>query len=97
LAVPGFVAANAVALASAPWLPVSLLLPLAYVLALSAISLQIVLQRRSRCGLLAGAAALVMHVAWALGFAEGMVTFRERRWVPALPSAQGIGEHAPAA
>lgn len=80
LAVPSFVGGNILALLLAYWLPVTLLLPLAYGLALGAISIQVAVKHRSVCGLLAGPAALVMHVAWAFGFALGMVTVREPKW-----------------
>jgi succinoglycan biosynthesis protein ExoA len=80
LAVPAFVGANLVALLAAPVLPLTLLLPAAYALILAASSVQVALKRRSACGLLVGAAAAVMHVAWAAGFAEGMLTIREKRW-----------------
>ncbi|HEX8445343.1 MAG TPA: glycosyltransferase family 2 protein [Sphingomonas sp.] len=80
LAVPSFVAANLLALLLAPWNGWTLLLPLGYLLALAAVSVQVAWRRRSRCGLLAGPAALVMHVAWAAGFVQGLVTVREPRW-----------------
>jgi succinoglycan biosynthesis protein ExoA len=44
------------------------------------ISVQVVRRRKSLCGLFAGPAALVMHVAWAFGFAEGLIRIRERPW-----------------
>lgn len=80
LAVPGFVAANAVALLLGLLWGWALLLPAAYLGALGLISMQVALRRKSVCGLLAGPAALVMHVAWALGFAGGMLAIRERPW-----------------
>ena len=90
LAVPAFVGANAVALLAAPLLPATLALPVAYALLLGATSLRVAVARRSACGLLVGAAALVMHVAWAAGFAEGMLTIRERRWQETGQGSDGV-------
>jgi len=80
LAVPVHVAMCLLCLAASPWLPWLLAWPGAYVLALLAGSLSIAWRRRSACGLLAGPVAGVMHVAWAWGFALGMLTLREKRW-----------------
>lgn len=80
MAVPVFVAMKAVAILLSLLTPWTLLLPLAYLGALAAISVQVAFRRKSACGLLAGVAALVMHVAWAIGFAEGMIFQRERPW-----------------
>lgn len=85
LAVPSFVGLNAVALLLAPLLPVMLLLPLAYLLLLAGTSALVAVRHRSACGLLAGAAALVMHVAWSGGFVEGLIRTREPRWTSDRP------------
>jgi len=84
LAVPGFVAMNMLAILLALVSPWALLVPFAYLGALAAISVQVALRRKSACGLFAGPAALVMHVAWAIGFAEGLVFVRERPWQAAV-------------
>ena len=47
--------------------------PLAYLAALALVSVSLAAKHRSKCGLLAGPAALVMHVAWAVGFLSGLV------------------------
>ena len=83
LAVPGFVAANLAALAAAPFAPVALALPAAYAALLGATSVAVAVRRRAACGLLAGPAALTMHVGWASGFADGLLRHRERAWRPA--------------
>ncbi len=81
-AVPAFVVANLIALGAAAWFPALLALPALYLLLLSAVSVQVALRHRSICGLRAGPAALVMHVAWAAGFIAGLALIRERRWIP---------------
>jgi succinoglycan biosynthesis protein ExoA len=61
-------------------MPILLLWPLLYVGVLSAVSVQLALRHRSVCGLLAGPAAFVMHMSWAVGFFTGLATVRERPW-----------------
>lgn len=78
-AVPIFVVLNVAALLVSPWFPPALVLPALYCAGLAAVSIGVALQRRSLCGLLAGLAAGVMHLAWALGFITGLLTTRERR------------------
>jgi succinoglycan biosynthesis protein ExoA len=54
--------------------------PLLYTCILIFTSLSIAVDRRSICGLLAAPAALTMHFAWGVGFLNGLLTVRERRW-----------------
>ncbi|MDY0748911.1 glycosyltransferase family 2 protein [Paucibacter sp. R3-3] len=68
--------------ALSPWLPLLAAWPLAYLAVLALGSLQIALRQRSACGLLAGAAAATMHLAWAAGFLSGLTLIRETRWLP---------------
>jgi succinoglycan biosynthesis protein ExoA len=77
-----------------PWL---LLLPLLYLLVLTAASLFFALRHRSWFGLLTGPAALVMHTAWGAGFVGGLLVLQEVPWHPrsttplwaAAPSSNG--------
>ncbi len=81
-AVPACIFGCIVCAVAALWFPWAALLPAAYLLALAAASLALVLRHRSPCGLLGGPAAFVMHVSWAFGFLDGMLTLRESRWQP---------------
>lgn len=87
LALPLHLGVCLAALAVAPWWPQLLLGPLLYLLVLGAASVRIAWSRHSACGLLAGAAAAIMHFSWAAGFLAGLATVRERAWQPvaALP------------
>jgi succinoglycan biosynthesis protein ExoA len=60
-----------------PW---ALLWPVAYLGVLALTSCEIAWRRRSLCGLLAGPAALVMHLAWAGGFLYGLAAIRQGVW-----------------
>jgi succinoglycan biosynthesis protein ExoA len=60
-------------------LPVLLLWPFLYLLALIAISVQSVLSMRSLCGLWAGVALAIIHNAWALGFLSQLGRWLFRR------------------
>lgn len=53
-----------------------------YVIALSLGAVGIALKQRSLCGLLAAPAAAVMHLAWAVGFAYGFASMRDKAWRP---------------
>ncbi len=79
-AVPAHFALTWLALLIAPWWPWLLLWPAAYLLALGAVSAQLVVRHRSACALLAGPAAAVMHSAWAAGFLWSLAAKRERPW-----------------
>lgn len=57
-----------VALAAAPFMQWALAYPAVYFSALAVASIAMAVAKRSLCGLLAGAASAVMHVAWASGF-----------------------------
>ena len=85
LALPLNLGAVVLALLLARWLPLLLLWPMAYVAALAVTSVSIAWRHRSLCGLLAGVAAGVMHVGWALGFLAGLAGMRVAPAVPALP------------
>ena len=80
LAVPAHFAASVGALGLAPWWPALLAWPLLYLLALAWASLSAAWRHGSACGLLCGAAAGVMHFAWAAGFFSGLTRIREPRW-----------------
>lgn len=80
LAVPSAILAMAACLLAAPVAPLALALPAIYGAALAATSIQVALKHRSACGLLAGLAALTMHVAWTIGFLGGMLMLREQKW-----------------
>lgn len=60
--------------------PVALAWPALYLTVLALTSLAIGWRRRSLCGLLAGPAALVMHLAWAGGFLHGLAFIRQKPW-----------------
>jgi len=90
-AVPAFMSACAVAIVLSPLLPLLLMLPAFYIFVLAATSLSITLKKRSVCGLLAGPAAMTMHVSWALGFMSGILLLRESQWQPGK-SFDGAGE-----
>jgi succinoglycan biosynthesis protein ExoA len=66
--------------------PLALIVPGLYLAVLALVSVQIALRRRSACGLLAGFAAFVMHLAWSIGFIGGLLTIRERAWNPRAQS-----------
>jgi succinoglycan biosynthesis protein ExoA len=80
--VPTFVGTNLLALLLASWWWPAVLLPTTYLTLLALVSLKLAIRHRSPCGILSGAAALVMHVAWALGFVESLLLVRERPWRP---------------
>ena len=82
LALPVHLVVSVVALALAAWWPLLLLWPLSYLAVLALTSVSIAARERSLCGLLAGAAAAVMHVSWALGFLSGLAFVREAAWQP---------------
>lgn len=82
LAVPTVVTALATCLILSPFEPLLLALPLTYLTALVGTSVQLALRHRSMCGLGAGLAAATMHIGWAAGFVGGLVTIRERAWLP---------------
>lgn len=86
IAVPAGVGAVVLASLAAPFVPWLWLVPAAYAAALLMASLGLVLRHRSRCALGAGPAAMIMHFAWAWGFALGWITHREPRWRPARAS-----------
>ena len=82
LALPVHLVVSVVALALAAWWPLLLLWPLSYLVVLALTSVSIAAREHSPCGLLAGAAAAVMHVSWALGFLSGLAFVREAAWHP---------------
>jgi succinoglycan biosynthesis protein ExoA len=84
LAVPVHLVLSVLALLVSPWWAWSLAWPAFYATALLGTSAVIAVRHRSVCGLLAGAAAAVMHTAWGCGFLSGLVTRRERRWRPTM-------------
>lgn len=86
LAVPAHFGASLAALALAPQWPVLVAWPALYLLALALASLQAAWRHRSACGLLAGPAAGVMHLAWAAGFLAGLIRVREPAWAGAVPA-----------
>ncbi len=90
-AVPSFISACAAAIVLSPLFPLLLMLPAFYLFVLAITSFAIALNRRSACGLLAGPAALTMHVSWALGFITGILTLREAQWQPDK-TYLGLGE-----
>ena len=91
LAVPVHVSLSMAALLASPWAPVLLAWPAFYGLVLALTSAQMAVRHRSRCGLLTGPAAFVMHTSWGLGFLNGMIRIRERPWA-SPPAAQVPGE-----
>jgi len=90
LAVPLHLLVSLAALLLAPWWPIALAWPAAYLAVLAGTSLALAWRHRSACGLLAGPAAALMHTAWALGFFWGCFSVRERRWMVA-DAAIGAG------
>lgn len=85
----------------APWWPWALLWPAAYLLALVAVSARLMMRHRSACALPAGAAAAVMHTAWAVGFCWSLAAVQtdnllgfsvapwraaQRRGIPVVPT-----------
>jgi succinoglycan biosynthesis protein ExoA len=87
LAPPAFVGLCALALVLSPAWPWLLVLPGSYAAGLAATSLYLAVAHRSSCGLLGGAAAATMHVAWAGGFFAGWLRRREQRWRGSVPTA----------
>lgn len=81
-AVPTFVVTNLLAAIMSFWWRPAVFLPTAYLAMLAFLSLRLAVQNRSLCGLMGGAAALVMHVAWAFGFLESLLLVRETPWCP---------------
>lgn len=79
-ALPAHLLMLVAAIMLAPWWPWSLLYPAAYLGVLGLVSVSTALERRSLCGLLAGPAALIMHLAWAAGFLSGLAFTRETPW-----------------
>lgn len=74
----------------APWLRVSALPAVVWVL--SSLSLGIVLacRQRSRCALISGFAAGIMHFAWSVGFWVGVFEFLPKKNKVALPAADSV-------
>lgn len=64
----------------APWWPVLLAWPVLYGSILLFTALSLAARHRSLVGLLACPAAFAMHMAWAKGFATGLLKVRESRW-----------------
>ncbi|HVY36990.1 MAG TPA: glycosyltransferase family 2 protein [Polyangia bacterium] len=98
LAVPTHLLVSALALAIAPWWRPALLWPALYLVALLASSVWFAARHRSLCGLWAGPAAAVMHLAWGSGFLLSLLRTRELRWRRELavqlalePAGQGAG------
>lgn len=79
-AVPVNQAACVMALGLAPWFAWMVCWPALYVSVLVLAALGLALRHRSACALLAAPAAAWMHTAWAVGFVQGMLLYRERRW-----------------
>jgi succinoglycan biosynthesis protein ExoA len=92
LAVPLHLSFSVVCIALAAWFPWLLLWPCLYVAVLAAGSLLLAVKHRSVCGLLAGVAAGVMHMAWAAGFLWSLISISERPWSPAssMPIGDGL-------
>jgi succinoglycan biosynthesis protein ExoA len=65
----------------APFYPLSLGLPIAYISACVFLGVLIAFQRKSWCALASGPAAIIMHLAWSFGFSCGLYSalVRERR------------------
>jgi succinoglycan biosynthesis protein ExoA len=94
LAVPAHLIVSALALALAPWWRFALLWPALYVAALIVSSAWFAVRHRSLCGLWAGPAAAVMHLAWGGGFLVSLLRTRQPRWrrdmaVQLAPAGQG--------
>lgn len=79
-AVPAHMLACILSVAVAPFAPWALAWPVAYLAALAGLSVWIAVVHASPCGLLGGAAALVMHASWALGFVKGLLMDSEHPW-----------------
>ncbi len=90
LAVPAFILACCAAIVASPLAPILLSLPAFYGLALACASFSVALTQRAVCGLLAGPAALTMHVGWAFGFLKGMLLLREKPWRPGDAIPRGL-------
>jgi succinoglycan biosynthesis protein ExoA len=80
IAVPAHIAVSLLVLCALFWHPWLAVWPGLYALVLGAVAVSLAAKRRSLCGLLAAPAALVMHAAWAFGFAYGLAVHREARW-----------------
>jgi succinoglycan biosynthesis protein ExoA len=76
LAVPSAMVAIAACLGAAVVFPWALLVPGAYGLVILGTSVLMALRKRSAFGLVTGPAAVVMHVSWAFGFIQGLLTRR---------------------
>ncbi len=72
---------NAACLGLAIVFPWALIAPGAYALVIVITSISMALRKRSAYGLVTGPAAVVMHVSWAFGFIQGLLTRR----VPIVP------------
>lgn len=64
---------NLLSILLAPLWPGLVYLPLGYLLLLAAVTLQVIIQNRSACGIWAGPALLAMHMAWGAGFLMHML------------------------
>ena len=84
LAVPANFVAQGLALALGWLWPLCWLLPLAYLCAITATALGLLVRHRQAQALLALPVALVLHNAWAWGFLKGMLVAREARWTPEM-------------
>ena len=89
LALPFHVVVCVAALAAADRLPWLLLWPLAYLAVLAFASVASAWRERSRCGLLVGPAAAVMHFSWAAGFLWGLAAIRQPPWPGAVVPPPG--------
>ncbi|MBL8527961.1 MAG: glycosyltransferase family 2 protein [Burkholderiales bacterium] len=97
LAVPLHLALCVLAVVVAAWLPLLLWWPALYLALLGVASVGLAVRHRAACGLLAGPAACVMHLAWATGFYWGLLCRREQRWrgaITGLPQANHLGGSA---
>lgn len=79
ITVPAAIASFVAALVLAPFWPLAALWPGVYIAILGVVSFSFAAKMRSACGLLAGPAAMTMHVSWALGFLRGYATNPRRR------------------
>lgn len=79
-AVPVNLVISGFSLIASAWFSWLIIWPVFYVLALVYFSVKLAIKHRSASGLLAGLAAFVMHTSWALGFLNGMLTIREKKW-----------------
>ena len=84
----GLLSALAVAVGAPAWVGLPAAWPLLYAVALMFTSAGVAWRRRSLCGLWAGPAAGVMHLAWAAGFGVGWLRMREMAWQPPTHSAE---------